>query len=87
MNFADFLITAYITENCGNLSPGEITDLRSALVNNVIFACLAVRYALNTALLFHSPQLFEMINRFVEFQEERNHQINDDVTDNYNHFI
>ena len=36
-------------------SPGALTDLRSALVNNTIFACLAVRfatYALDPVILY-----------------------------------
>ncbi|XP_032687848.1 endoribonuclease Dicer-like [Odontomachus brunneus] len=75
----DFLITCHIYESCGNLSPGALTDLRSALVNNVTFACLAVRYGLHTCLLAYAPQLHEIINRFVKFQEERDYAINDEL--------
>ncbi|KAJ8678833.1 hypothetical protein QAD02_014620 [Eretmocerus hayati] len=75
----DFLLTAHIYETCGNLDPGELTDLRSALVNNITFACLAVRYGLNTALLSHAPKLFEAIDRFVKFQEERDYEVNDEL--------
>ncbi|XP_033221777.1 endoribonuclease Dicer isoform X2 [Belonocnema kinseyi] len=75
----DFLITVYIYEYCGELSPGDLTDLRSALVNNITFACLAVRYGLHTALLSYVPLLHEIINRFVKFQEERNHAIDDEL--------
>ncbi|EFN79336.1 Endoribonuclease dcr-1 [Harpegnathos saltator] len=75
----DFLITCHIYEFCGNLSPGALTDLRSALVNNITFACLAVRYGLHTCLLAYAPQLHEMINRFVKFQEDRNYAINDEL--------
>lgn len=77
--FTDFLLTVHIYETCGKLSPGELTDLRSALVNNIIFACLAVRYGLHTALLQHAPKLFEIIDRFVKFQEQRNHVVDDEV--------
>ncbi|XP_011693477.1 PREDICTED: endoribonuclease Dicer-like isoform X2 [Wasmannia auropunctata] len=75
----DFLITCYIYENCGNLSPGDLTDLRSALVNNVTFACLTVRYGLHTALLAYAPKLHEIIDRFVKFQEERDFVVNDEL--------
>ncbi|XP_072751991.1 endoribonuclease Dicer [Anoplolepis gracilipes] len=75
----DFLITCYIYETCGNLSPGELTDLRSALVNNTTFACVAVRHALDTALLAYAPKLHEAIDRFVKFQQERNYVVNDDL--------
>ena len=69
----------YIYDFCGELSPGDLTDLRSALVNNITFACLAVRYGLHTALLAYVPLLHEAISRFVKFQEERNHAIDDEV--------
>lgn len=73
------MITCYIYENCGNLNPGALTDLRSALVNNITFACLAVRYGLHAALLAYAPKLNDIIDRFVKFQEERNHVVNDEV--------
>ncbi|CAL7946238.1 unnamed protein product [Xylocopa violacea] len=75
----DFLITNYIYENCGNLNPGTLTDLRSALVNNITFACLTVRHGLHTALLSYVPELNDIINRFVKFQEERNHVVDDEL--------
>ncbi|XP_058793942.1 endoribonuclease Dicer isoform X1 [Phymastichus coffea] len=75
----DFLLTVHIFEQCGNLSPGELTDLRSALVNNITFACLAVRYALHTALLAYAPKMFDIIDRFVQFQENRKHEVNDEL--------
>lgn len=73
----DILITGYIYENCGNLSPGDLTDLRSALVNNTTFACLATRYGLHTALLYASPSLCSAIDKFVLFQEQRHHDVGD----------
>uniref|UniRef100_A0AC34R952 RNase III domain-containing protein n=1 Tax=Panagrolaimus sp. JU765 TaxID=591449 RepID=A0AC34R952_9BILA len=47
-------------------SPGVLTDLRSALVNNVIFASLAVKHGMHKYLLLHSAALHQMINRFVK---------------------
>ncbi|XP_015183335.1 PREDICTED: endoribonuclease Dicer isoform X2 [Polistes dominula] len=69
----DFLITAYIHQNWKSLNPGDVTDLRSALVNNITFACLAVKYGLHTSLLAYAPQLNDVIDRFVKFQEKGNH--------------
>lgn len=43
----DFLITAHIYENNPRLSPGDLTDLRSALVNNVTFAAYVVKLGLH----------------------------------------
>ncbi|XP_051175293.1 endoribonuclease Dicer-like isoform X2 [Leptopilina boulardi] len=71
----DFLITVYIYEYCGELSPGDLTDLRSALVNNITFACISVRYGLHIALLSYIPSLHETINRFVKYQEQKNHVV------------
>ncbi|KAG7187562.1 hypothetical protein KM043_018832 [Ampulex compressa] len=75
----DFLLTSYIYETCGELTPGALTDLRSALVNNITFACLAVRHGLHTALLAYAPKVNNIIDRFVKFQEQRDHVINDEL--------
>ncbi|RXG55161.1 Endoribonuclease Dcr-1, partial [Armadillidium vulgare] len=40
----DYLITRHLFEDKRQHSPGSLTDLRSALVNNTIFACLAVKF-------------------------------------------
>lgn len=75
----DFLITAYIFENCGKLTPGELTDLRSALVNNITFACLSVRYNLHKLMNQGSIPLMEAIDRFVRFQDNRDHVIDEEI--------
>lgn len=75
----DFLITAYISERCPNMDPGQLTDLRSALVNNVTLACLCVRFNIHTHILSQNAMLTESINRFVEFQRKHNHQVTDHV--------
>lgn len=41
----DYLITRFLFEHKKQYSPGVLTDLRSALVNNTIFASLAVKYS------------------------------------------
>ena len=81
------MLTTFIYENCGNLDPGSLTDLRSALVNNITFACLAVRHGLNTAMQAYAPKIFAHIDKFVKFQEERNHKIDDEVTFIFKFFI
>lgn len=40
----DYLITRFLFEHKKQYSPGVLTDLRSSLVNNTIFASLAVKY-------------------------------------------
>lgn len=75
----DFLITCFIYERCGHLDPGEITDLRSALVNNTTFASYTVRHGLHKFLLNLNQKLAMFIDTFAEFQEGRNHVIDDTV--------
>lgn len=75
----DFLITAYITEHCPHMNPGQLTDLRSALVNNATLACLCVRYNIHVHILYQNALLNEAIRRFVDFQQKENHQISDHV--------
>jgi endoribonuclease Dicer len=77
---ADFLVTCHIYESCGLLTPGELTDLRSALVNNVTFASLAVRNGFHKFMKYSSSKLMDMIDIFVQFQEEHNHVINEEVS-------
>lgn len=75
----DFLVTAYIIERCPNLDPGRLTDLRSALVNNVTLACLCVRYNIHEHILYQNEWLSEVIARFVKYQNEHDHEVNDHV--------
>lgn len=49
-----------------------LTDLRSALVNNTIFASLAVKYDYHKYFKAISPELFHVIDDFVQFQLEKN---------------
>jgi len=75
----DFLVTAHIFHapriGLPKLTPGELTDLRSALVNNITFASLAVRYGLHKYLLTVSSQLQDSINLFEGYQVERGHKV------------
>ncbi|CAH2084703.1 unnamed protein product [Euphydryas editha] len=76
----DFLITSHIFENCGKMTPGDLTDLRSALVNNVTFASYVVKLGLHKYLCTQMNVALEnAIKTFVEHQEEREHEIVEDV--------
>lgn len=75
----DFLITCYIYERCPTMHPGQLTDLRSALVNNVTLACLLVRNNLHNFILYQNSKLAESIGKFYLFQEERNHEVTEHV--------
>lgn len=76
----DFLITSHVFENCRQLKPGELTDLRSALVNNVTFASYVVKHNLHKYLCSQlNPVLDKAILNFVQHQEQRDHQIIEEV--------
>lgn len=79
MCFPDFLITTYIIEHCSKKTPGEITDIRSSLVNNITFASLSTRIGLHRFLLAKSLKLTEAIGRFYEHQKKNNYKIGQEV--------
>ncbi|KAL7112075.1 hypothetical protein ACP275_05G130300 [Erythranthe tilingii] len=62
----DVLITLHLYENHRNVDPGELTDLRSASVNNDSFALAAVRWNLHPHLLHGSLHLDNQISAFVK---------------------
>lgn len=73
-------MTNYILKETGITDPGKITDLRAALVNNVTFASLAVRYEFHKFLQYHSELLKHFIDQFVAYQEENGHKVSDPVS-------
>ncbi|RZC41351.1 Dicer-2 [Asbolus verrucosus] len=75
----DFLITCYIYEHCGYLTPGQVTDLRSALVNNNTFASLVVRCGFHKFLLMINFKLQGHIDKFAEYLAMKNYVIDDEV--------
>ncbi|PAV60477.1 hypothetical protein WR25_10602 [Diploscapter pachys] len=68
----DYMITRYLYEDARQYSPGVLTDLRSALVNNTIFASLAVKYNFHKHFIAMCPGLHHMIEKFVKLCKERN---------------
>lgn len=62
----DYLITRYLFQDPRCHSPGTLTDLRSALVNNTFFASLAVKYKFHKYLKYISDELFHVIDSFVK---------------------
>uniref|UniRef100_T1HEL3 ribonuclease III n=1 Tax=Rhodnius prolixus TaxID=13249 RepID=T1HEL3_RHOPR len=71
-----FLFYMYIDKRAH--SPGALTDLRSALVNNTIFASLAVKHGFHKYFRHLSPGLGEVVQRFVTIQEENSHAISEE---------
>jgi len=64
-----------------------LTDLRSALVNNTIFASLAVRNGFHKYFKHLSPGLSEVICKFVTIQEENGHTIDEEVSNYYSNIF
>jgi len=63
----DYLVTVYVyTNHSQSLGPGQITDIRSALVCNNMFASVLVDNGLDSFILMQSPALMKMINEYVE---------------------
>ena len=66
----DFLITRHLFDHPSRrFTPGELTDLRAALVNNNIFAALAVKYWYHKYLHALTPDLHNVIRDYVFYCE------------------
>ncbi|KAH9654546.1 Dicer-like protein 4 [Citrus sinensis] len=63
----DYLITSYLYSVYPKLKPGQLTDLRSMLVNNQAFANVAVDQSFYKFLIFDSNVLSETINNYVDY--------------------
>lgn len=66
----DILITWYLYQNHSGIDPGELTDLRSASVNNDNFALAAVRHNLHLHLQHCSGFLEDQISKYVKAVSE-----------------
>ncbi|KAK9131441.1 hypothetical protein Sjap_011928 [Stephania japonica] len=66
----DLLITWHLFQRHDSLDPGELTDLRSACVNNENFAKIAVKHNLQHHLQHCSGLLLEQITEYVKFVSE-----------------
>lgn len=75
----DYLITRHLFEDPRQHSPGALTDLRSALVNNTIFASLAVRHGFHKHFRHLSAGLHQVIDRFVRIQHENGYTLSEEV--------
>ncbi|CAK1592443.1 unnamed protein product [Parnassius mnemosyne] len=72
------MITRHLYEDARRHSPGALTDLRSALVNNTIFATLAARHGFHKYFRHMSPGLNEVLTKYVKIQEENGHSISEE---------
>lgn len=67
----DYLVTCHIYSTFPGHGPGEITSLRSALVNNHTFAEFVVGMRLQACLLYSSPSLYKQIERYLKCEGGR----------------
>ena len=70
----DYLVTCHIYSSFPHYGPGDISTLRSTLVNNVTFAEQSVKLDLHKSLLYSSPSLFKQIE---DYMRVASHQIHD----------
>ena len=61
----DFLVTQYIFQDKKEFSPGELSALRSSLVNNKFFAHLSVKHNFHKYLNYESKEIFNTISDYV----------------------
>ncbi|KAF9680685.1 hypothetical protein SADUNF_Sadunf06G0147300 [Salix dunnii] len=63
----DYLITSYLFSVYPKMKPGQLTDLRSVLVNNRAFASISVDRSFHEYIICDSDALSAAIKKFVEF--------------------
>ena len=68
----DYLVTCHIYSKFPKYTPGNISCMRTALVNNNTFAELAVKLELEKAILHLSPALFAQTRAYTEMLREMN---------------
>ncbi|KAG5243775.1 dicer protein [Salix suchowensis] len=63
----DYLITSYLFSAYPKMKPGQLTDLRSVLVNNRAFASISVDRSFHEYIICDSDALSAAIQNFVDF--------------------
>ncbi|XP_028968733.1 endoribonuclease Dicer [Galendromus occidentalis] len=77
----DYLLTLYIYGLSTSLNPGQLTDLRSALINKQVTAYAVVRAELHTVLLHTSNKLFSAIKKYLSNFEDIGLRLNTVIDD------
>ena len=72
----DYLITSYIYCKYPDYDEGEMSLLRSAIVNNTTLALLAVLNGFHKAVKHHSPKLFSKVQQFTAASADIVQQLN-----------
>ena len=76
---SDYLVTRYYYDDPLEYSPAILTDLRSATVNNEMFAVLAVRHGFHSHLKYMSVTLTALLDQFIRIQEQNGHKTKHNV--------
>lgn len=76
----DFLVTQHLYFRHAKLTPGQLTDIRQALVNNNIFATIAVKNDYHKYLKQMSPQWFKTVENFINRLEDEAEERKDQRT-------
>ncbi|CAI9097482.1 OLC1v1033915C1 [Oldenlandia corymbosa var. corymbosa] len=76
----DYLITSYLFSVYPKLKPGQLTDLRSASVNNTSIAEIAIRYSFHKFIICDSSELSKAIEKYVRFTQTAEKGEADDPT-------
>lgn len=63
----EYLITSYLYSSYPDLTPGQITDLKSWAVNNYSLACVAVQKCIHKYLIKDSSYLSAAVNKFENY--------------------
>lgn len=70
----DVLITWHLFQCYRDIDPGELTDLRSASVNNENFAQVAIKHKLHQHLQHNSGFLLEQITEYANRLEDSSNE-------------
>lgn len=62
----DYVVTCHLYADPMKFNPGELSDLRQALVNNTVFAMLAVKFELHKYIKHTAPSLMKVIRAFAD---------------------
>ena len=65
----DYLITSYLYSVYPKLKPGQLTDLRSASVNNTSFADIAIHCSFHEFIICDSSALSKSMEQYVSFTQ------------------
>jgi len=61
----DFLVTLHVYHSSSRLSPGQLTSIKSALVNNNVFSFHVIKHGLHKFISHSSPALSTDLNEFL----------------------